>query len=191
MWGPLSLPQAQLFFFFVFVFLIFCHRTMEHNAIHLIYKKTVRFKFSKWLWWAVKFALSHVALLFQAGGQPCWRLAAEMALLLNHCGCQVFTLRAETVRRASTGAEYQWLLLYKLFDFWLFLFPLHLLFPHQSRMQSWLFVLVLGFFSMTGLTNCSPAENACLSVNTLTRVFINISMRKWKWWPKCWVTGLQ
>lgn len=85
----------------------------------------------------------------------------------------------------------QWLLLYKLFDFWLFLFPLHLLFPHQSRMQSWLFVLVLGFFSMTGLTNCSPAENACLSVNTLTRVFINISMRKWKWWPKCWVTGLQ
>lgn len=47
------------------------------------------------------------------------------------------------------------------------------------------------FFSMTGLTNCSPAENACLSVNTLTRVFINISMRKLKWWPKCWVTGLQ
>lgn len=29
----------------VFVFYNFCHRTMEHNAIHLIYKKIVRFKF--------------------------------------------------------------------------------------------------------------------------------------------------
>lgn len=138
---------------------------MEHNAVHLIYKKIVGFTFETWLWWAVKFNIYHIGTALSGNTRAfttCY--CVEMALLLNHCGCQIFPPRAEIFKQASADAENQWLCSINYLDFWLFLSHLHLLFPHQSRTLSWLYFI----FFMTGPMNRSPAENACFSVKTLT-----------------------
>lgn len=93
----------------------------------------------------------------------------EMALLLNHCGCQIFPTRAEIFKQASTGTEYQWLLFYKLFE--LLTVFVSVAFATLTSKQNAVLIVVFFFFFpffVTGLMNNSPAENACFSVNILT-----------------------
>lgn len=65
----------------------------------------------------MKFNLSHIGTALSSHRPSLMTsYCVEMALLLNHCGCQIFPTRAEIFKQASTGTEYQWLLFYKLFE---------------------------------------------------------------------------
>lgn len=113
----------------------------------------------------MKFNIYHIGTAL-SGNIPALKTSycVQMALLLNHCGCQIFTPRAEILKQASAGAEYQWLLFYTLFG------PLtaflSLAFAISTSKQNTVWIVF--YFFMTGPMNCSPAENACFSVNILT-----------------------
>lgn len=127
---------------------------MEHNAIHLIYKKIVGFTFSKWLWWALKLNIYHIGTALSGDTPAFTSFCVEVAVLLHHCGCQIFTLRAEVFKGASAGAEYQWLLFERGFELSIVSISLAFAVSTQSR--------------LTGPMTCSPDEHACFSGNILT-----------------------
>lgn len=108
----------------------------------------------------MKFNVYHIGTALSGDTPAFMTSCVEVAVLLNHCGCQIFTLRAEVFKGASAGAEYQWLLFWTLFELLIVLLSLAFALSTQSR----LYVI----FFLTGPMTCSPDEHACFSGNILT-----------------------